>query len=288
MSNESINKIEVLEGKTLDDAYAKASALFKCSVNDLKIDIIQNPSKGFFGLFSKNAIIKVEFIQINISKIETNTKIQENQQVQTQEVQTLSSKLNISKNESKKEKKIIKNIKKEKIFNDFYNSTKEELHKNPEVNKELQTIEDEIAQHINKLFLSLCYNIDKVKVNIIKDIILVEFSGADSALLIGKEGYRYKAISYLLFNWLSDKYGLTLRLEIAEFLKNQEEAILSYLEPVIEIIKDEGFIKTKILDGILINIALTKLRDEFPDKYVAVKTTQRGEKYILVNEYRSK
>jgi spoIIIJ-associated protein len=78
-----------------------------------------------------------------------------------------------------------------------------------------------------------------------------------------------------------------LRLEVAQFLKNQEEAIYNYLDPAIETIKKEGYFKTKILDGILIHIALTKLRDEFPNKYVAVKTTQRGDKYILVNEYRN-
>ena len=77
-----------------------------------------------------------------------------------------------------------------------------------------------------------------------------------------------------------------LRLEIAEFLAHQEESIHKYLEPVIETIKVKGFYKTKQLDGILVHIALTKLREEFPDKYIAVKTNIKGERYILVNEYR--
>jgi spoIIIJ-associated protein len=116
----------------------------------------------------------------------------------------------------------------------------------------------------------------------------VEFTGNDSALLIGKEGYRYKALSYILFNWINEKYGLMLRLEVAEFLKNQETSIYAYLEPVIEVIKEKGTFKTKPLDGILVHIALKKLREEFPNKYVAVKTNVRGDKYVLVNEYRSK
>ena len=33
----------------------------------------------------------------------------------------------------------------------------------------------------------------------------IEFSGEDAALLIGKEGYRYKALSYILFNWIHEK-----------------------------------------------------------------------------------
>ncbi len=77
-----------------------------------------------------------------------------------------------------------------------------------------------------------------------------------------------------------------LRLEVAEFIKNQEIAIHTYLEPVIENIKEKGSYKTKPLDGILVHIALKRLREEFPEKYVAVKTNQRGDKYVLVNEYR--
>ena len=79
-----------------------------------------------------------------------------------------------------------------------------------------------------------------------------------------------------------------LRLEVEEFLKNQEEAIHAYLEHIIEIIKEKGTFKTKPLDGILVHIALKRLRDEFPDKYVAVKTNVRGDKYVLVNEYRAR
>jgi hypothetical protein len=59
-------------------------------------------------------------------------------------------------------------------------------------------------------------------------------------------------------------------------------------KPIIEIIKEKGTFKTKPLDGILVHIALKKLREEFPDKYVAVKTNVRGDKYVLVNEYRAR
>ena len=72
------------------------------------------------------------------------------------------------------------------------------------------------------------------------------------------------------------------------FRENQEEAIHAYLEPIIEQIRENGNFKTKPLDGILVHIALKRLREEFPDKYIAVKTNIRGEKYVLVNEYRTR
>ncbi len=148
-------------------------------------------------------------------------------------------------------------------------------------------IVSEIKQKINTLFNNVCFDIDDIEVSMYDDnTVLVEFTGEDAALLIGKEGYRYKALSYLLFNWINKTYNLMLRLEIAEFLSNQEEAIDNYLISVIEIVQDSGTAKTKPLDGVLVHIALKKLREEFPDKYVAIKTNIRGDKYVLINEYR--
>jgi spoIIIJ-associated protein len=77
-----------------------------------------------------------------------------------------------------------------------------------------------------------------------------------------------------------------IRLEIAQFLENQEETIATYLETIIATIQDVGMAKTKPLDGVLVHIALKQLRDAFPQKYVAIKTNHRGDKYVLVNEYR--
>lgn len=145
----------------------------------------------------------------------------------------------------------------------------------------------EITMKINNLFSHTCYNLDEIIVKRYDDeTIYIEFKGEDAALLIGKEGYRYKALSYILFNWIHEKYNLMLRLEVAQFLITQEEIIYNYLIPVIETIKEKGFYKTKPLDGILVHIALKRLRDEFPQKYVAVKTNVQGNKYILINEYR--
>ncbi|MEA2019218.1 MAG: Jag N-terminal domain-containing protein [Campylobacterota bacterium] len=281
------------QGKTLEEAYEKASTSLKCSVTDLEIDIIQAPSKGFLGFFTKDAIINVTQ---NTNTNKTNHKQKKEKKKNSErveEVETLSSKLNALNSEVKTKKEVVKStktkqIKKEKIFDDFYEKDKQKLHESPTVNPNNEALIKEIKTEVSNLFSKLCYEIDEIKVDILDDskTVYIEFGGTDSALLIGKEGYRYKALSYILFNWINEKYNMMLRLEIAEFLVNQEDAIYTYLEPVIETINHEGFYKTKILDGILIHIALTKLRDEFPDKYVAVKTTQRGDKYILVNEYK--
>jgi len=200
-----------IEAKTLEDAYYKASKEFNCSITDLDIKIIQHPSKGILGLFSKKAIIEVE----------------------------------------KKEKTIDEVI-------------------------------EEIKEKLKKLFEKSCFKIDTFEVKKYdEDTIYIKLDGKDAALLIGREGYRYNALNFIIYNWIYQKYGFKVRLEIAKFIESQQEMLKDFLKPFIEKVKERGFGKTKPFNGILVFLALGILREAFPDKYVAIKE-KNSEKYIVV------
>ena len=277
MKGKDIDDFIAFEGATLEEAYKKASLEFNCSITDLKSEVLQAPSNGFFGLFKKNAIIKV----YECRKKDKDLKNHKKNNINIKDVSSQIKKIHQDELPKKEPASLKQKIKKDsKIFDDFYSNKKKEL-------IDRDAIIEQITKEINELFQTLPYKIDPIEVSYYDDKTLyIKFSGEDSALLIGKEGYRYKALSYILFNWIYNKYNLMIRLEIAEFLASQEEAIYKYLEPVIETIKADGFYKTKPLDGVLVHIALKKLREEFPDKYVAVKSNINGDKYILVSEYR--
>ena len=49
------------EANCLEKVYELATSEFNCSITELEIDIIQQPSKGFLGFGKKNAIIQVCF-----------------------------------------------------------------------------------------------------------------------------------------------------------------------------------------------------------------------------------
>lgn len=165
-------------------------------------------------------------------------------------------------------------------YDDEFDEDSDELN----MNQIVQSIDKEI----NSLFDLTCFEIDKIDVSVYdEETVLVEFKGEDAALLIGKEGYRYKAISYMLFNWINLKYKVQIRLEIAEFLKNQEESVSRYIESVCDIVDKDGRAQTKILDGVLVQIALKELREKYPQKYVVIRSTRDGLKYIIVNDYHS-
>jgi len=89
----------------------------------------------------------------------------------------------------------------------------------------------------------------------------------------------------MIFNWINSKYDVQLRLEIAEFLKNQEESVSRYLESVYTSVDFDGHAQTKVLDGVLVQIALKQLRERYADKYVAVRSTRENGKYIIINDY---
>lgn len=152
--------------------------------------------------------------------------------------------------------------------------------------KDIESICKEVQDELTELLSYLPLKLNKIHVEPYDDhTLFILIDGLDAALLIGQKGYRYKSLSYLLFNWIHTCYGLGVRLEIAQFLKNQEEMMRAYLAPIIENAKVNGKAQTKPLDGVLTHIALKMLRDALPNKYIVFRENADGEKYISISEF---
>jgi spoIIIJ-associated protein len=258
-----------IESQTLESAYAKAASQLECSVTELKIEVIQSPKSGVLGFFKKTAIIVAVRKDEPVSKTDETPKNFEEEENTSdeQEIEALEKSFSHSKEQNEDEHEQFS----EEYFDEDLSS---------------ETVVQEVKEDINALFENLCFNINAIAVSMYdENTLLVEFSGDDAALLIGKEGYRYKALSYMIFNWINGTYHLQLRLEIAEFLKNQEEAMDRYLESVCENIERDSRAQTKVLDGVLVQIALKELRERYPEKYVAIRSTRDGAKFIIINDY---
>jgi spoIIIJ-associated protein len=149
-----------------------------------------------------------------------------------------------------------------------------------------QNVKMEVENGIKNLLSSSCYDLELKSLSIEGNTVFIKIDGKDAALMIGREGYRYKALSYILHNWIKLKYDMSISLEIAEFLKNQKENVISYLESIKERVSQTGRAQTKPLDGILVKLALEELRKMYPNMYVAIKTLKNGGKVVVVNENR--
>ncbi len=190
-------------------------------------------------------------------------------------------------------------FKKDAIINVRHKSEKEQKQRQPEFltqpdqstgsQQSLEPIRKEIEEGLGRLIESSCFDAYVKSVTIDDErVVHLELDGTDAALMIGKEGYRYKALSYMLHNWIKIKYQMMSTLEIASFLQTQKDSIERYLDIFCEKVTEGGRVQTKPLDGILVKLALESLRKRYTDKYVAIRTLKNGKKVIVVNDYHKK
>lgn len=259
------NFIEI-KAKTLEEALIQASIALNCPIINLQYEVIQTPSKGFLSIGKKEAII-LAGVKESVKEVKEESVKETN----TKEIhQSAEEKKQNSETETPQEEIITPKPPKKNLKEESHNGDK--LH--------------EIKQELKELFSHLPYKINKVEVSFYEPgVLLINIDGEDSALLIGEKGYRYKALSYLLFNWIHPTYGYSIRLEISTFLQNQEKVMEVQLQSTIMTVHEVGKGQMKAPDGVLTYIALKKLRKAFPNKYVSIKTNLNDEKYIVINDF---
>jgi len=277
-------KMKKFEALTLEEAYELAKKELNCTMLQMEYEVVQYPSSGFFGIGRKKAIILAGLKNNKKSKVSMD-------EIKSKHIETKTTQPDFCESDDFANQNDIK----ENAIHEFTHSVCKEMNYSeskcnetvisPLANNELTRI---IENEIFDLFSKSCYNVDVVEVDIVDSNALIFIDGDDVAILIGKDGYRYNAISYMLFSWLYAKYELFVKLEIASFVTSQEDMIGNILLPVIDKINSDGKGRTRPLKGILVQIALKQLRDSFPTKYVAIKTNKNGDRYILVNDFNKK
>ncbi len=263
------NFIEI-KAKTLEEALIQASIALNCPIINLQYEVIQTPSKGFLSIGKKEAIILA-----GVKESVKETKEESVKETNTKEIHQ-----NHQNNIEEKKQKLETETPQEEII------TPKPPKKNPKEESHSGDKLHEIKQELKDLFSHLPYKINKVEVSLYEPgVLLIDIDGEDSALLIGEKGYRYKALSYLLFNWIHHAYGYSIQLEISTFLQNQEKVMDTQLQSTIMTVHEVGKGQMKAPDGVLTYIALKKLRKAFPNKYVSIKTNLNDEKYIVINDF---
>ena len=291
-----------VEADTLEEAYQEAATQLACSITDLQYEVVQHPSKGIFGFLKKKAIIVATCNHRAAAEEKAVAPVSEIFPTQEEEVateilsvvqETVVKETIVKEIIAKPAAKETHTVENDVVVDNFFAVDQDDVSDDIEEHiEEESVVYDELAlmieNQIKELLSHSCFDIDVVEVDVRDNTALIFIDGEDAALLIGKEGYRYNALSYMLFNWLHTKYELFIKLEIAEFLTSQQEMIRNYIKPVIENIEKNGKGKTRSLDGILVQIALEQLREAFPNKYVAVKTGREGNKFVVINEFNNK
>ena len=248
----------IIEAENLKDAYNRAANALGCSVTQLNVRVLQHPSGGFLGFFKKNAIIEA---------VLEGEKFSENPE------------FNASQNKAGKAEK--------KQGDKSESQSPRTAHPKHRKEKQKAVVTDEnlieIKEKLSALFRSSEFKIEVSEVSKIdENSIYIKLDGEDSALLIGKEGHRYKALSYMIYNWISIRYNLAVVFEVAEFLQNQRKFIDSYVDALVQKSGDERIV-TKSFDGAFVKIVADKLKQAYPDRIVGIKSTRNG-KIVIVDE----
>ena len=189
-------------GIDVEEAVKLALIDLKVSREEVEVTVLEEPSKGFFGIGSKLAKVRVEIIKKPEEKLQPEpSKIKKENREHKDNRENKNPKKNKNKKENKKdtEKKVDKA------------PVQQESSLNIEVvnKEELKDVEDHAAldflkEITEKMGLSLNF---KVKAG--EDIVYIEMDGKDSGTVIGKRGQTLDAIQYLtslVINKESEKY----------------------------------------------------------------------------------
>ena len=176
-------QLMTFKGKDLEDVYTQASVALEVSVSQLDIEIVQAPSKGFFGLFAKEAIITASVKQNSKQNKQSNQNTTNNKEHKSNHKsnnksdksadtdQSLQSKLEELKQQTTQNKPQTQTIKaqqvaKEEIFENFYSSDDDALPEAPKIKLSNEEIETQIKEKVNELFSHLCYKLVEVEVKV--------------------------------------------------------------------------------------------------------------------------
>jgi spoIIIJ-associated protein len=269
---------------TLEEAYQEACSKLQCSITKIKIEVVQYP-RNIFGIIKKPAIV-IASIKNNSSKelniIIKKEKINKQKLDEDLENSILLDKKTVSIPVSDKRNTLSLNS----VLNSFYQD-KSDLDISQHSKPKNQDILDNIRKQINDVFLFdfIDFTLDEVSFYGDKTV-YIKFVGKDIAVAIGKNGYRYKALSYLLFSWIHFEYNLFVKVELGEFLANQNKMIKKYLYKFIQEINTYGNGITEPLDGVLLHLGVEHLREIFPNKMVVIKSNKDKKRYIKVCDFK--
>lgn len=192
-------------GVDVEEAVKLALIDLKVPREEVTVTVLEQPSKGFFGIGSKLAKVRVEKIKKEENKLEKPFK-----ETQKEKHQNKDNKDNREHKNNKKNKKDRKEHKKEnKVEEQGIDLTESSLNIEVVNKEELQDVDshealDFLKDITDKMGLSL-----NLKAKTGDAIVYVEMDGKDSGTVIGKRGQTLDAIQYLtslVINKNSEKY----------------------------------------------------------------------------------
>lgn len=171
-------------GTSIDEAVELALDDLKVSRDEVNIQVLEEPSKGFFGIGAKLALVRVEKKPVEKKEIKEN-EIKEKKEAVKEEVKT-EKKEKLSKPEKQQKKN--KNSKKKEHVNIALDDV--------DVDSLQVVVEHEALDFLKEVSEKMGLSLEFV-VRTGEDLVYIEMSGKDSRTIIGKRGQTLDAVQYL-------------------------------------------------------------------------------------------
>lgn len=192
-------------GVDVEEAVKLALIDLKVPREEVTVTVLEQPSKGFFGIGSKLAKVRVEKIKVEEKKPEKSEEPLK--EVKKEKPQNKENKEHRNNKKNKKERK--EHRKENKLEEQGSNLTESSLNIEVVNKEELQDVDshealDFLKDVIEKMGLSM-----NLKAKTGDAIVYIEMDGKDSGTIIGKRGQTLDAIQYLtslVINKNSEKY----------------------------------------------------------------------------------
>jgi len=188
-------------GDSIEGAVSLALQDLQLSIDQVKVIVLEEPSKGFLGIGSKLAKVRVEEIvpEKEVKMVFTGNKAKTEKSVEAKAEENKAPKQKQKQKENKEHKE--NKEQKEKSKNVAKSRAKAFNEGDVELVSVRPTDLQEVEQHIAKDFLlnvarDMGININ-IKVFTNKDSVYVDIDGADTGTVIGKRGATLDSIQYL-------------------------------------------------------------------------------------------
>ena len=197
-------------GKTYNDAVEKGLAVLGISEDDVSIELIKAPSKGFLGIGSNSAEIKITYDDGKPEEVKPTIK------EEIKPVKTVESK------PTKKEK-----------------AQKAESKKGSEikaVGTVLKTDLDDIKQYIDTLLMKMRITGMSVVISISDEKMLIDVTGEDSGIIIGRRGETLDALQYIISLYVNKNKEISYKviLDIERYRAKRQESLESLAKRIAE------------------------------------------------------
>lgn len=171
-------------GTDVDTAVQLALADLNLTIDEVDVTVLEEPSRGFFGIGSKLALVRVE------------KKKKPEEKVQSKKAETAKKEYKEHKKETKKEIKEAKKQTEEKpVIKEFQEETKETAKTVSEEN--LKPCENHVALDFLKEVTGEMGLALEISAKEGEDSLYINIQGKDSGTIIGKRGQTLDAIQYL-------------------------------------------------------------------------------------------